>query len=89
MDFDRLCELLGGVDIRHLKEGFAGLLNLFPESSCEPVQLVNLLIPLVMEVLRQFYNDHTLVQMNLYLYVQVCSCFYVFLYISLFFLVFT
>ena len=71
MDFDRLSELLGGVDIHHLKEGFAGLLSLFPDSSCESVQLVNLLLPLVMDVLRQFYNDHTLVQMNLYLFAQV------------------
>ena len=71
MDYDRLCELLDGVDIHHLKEGFAGLLGLFPDSSCESVQLVNLLLPLVMDVLRQFYDDHTLVQMNLYLFAQV------------------
>ena len=33
MDLDRLCTLLGGVDMYHLKEGFAHLLILFPESS--------------------------------------------------------
>ena len=73
MDFDRLCELLGGVDIHHLKEGFAGLLSLFPDSSCESVQFVNVLLPLVMDVLRHFYNDHSLVQINLYLFAQVLS----------------
>ena len=71
MDFDRLCALLGDVDIHHLREGFSGVLSLFPESSCETIQLVNVLIPLVLDVLRPFYNDYTLVQMNLYLYAQV------------------
>ena len=71
MDFDRLCALLGDVDIHHLREGFSSLLGLFPNSSCETIQLVNVLIPLVLDVLHTFYNDHTMVQMNLYLYAQV------------------
>ena len=71
MDYDRLCALLDDVDIHHLKVGFSGLLGLFPESGCETIQLVNVLIPLTLDVLRTFYNDNTLVQMNLYLYAQV------------------
>ena len=86
MDFDRLCALLGDVDIHHLKEGFSSLLGLFPDSSCETIQLVNILIPLVLDVLRTFYNDRTLVQMNLYLYAQVRE-FVLFLYHSCFILV--
>ena len=75
MDFDRLCDLLDGVDINQLSVGFAGLLALFPDSSCETIQLVNVHLPLVMDVLRHFYNDHTLVQMNLYLFAQVILLF--------------
>ena len=66
-----MCDLLDGVDINQLRAGFAGLLTLFPDSSCETIQLVNVHLPLVMDVLRHFYNDHTLVQMNLYLFAQV------------------
>ena len=71
MDYDRLSALLDNVDVRHFKEGFMSLLSLFPDSSCESVQLVNLLLPLVLDLLRPFYDDNTMVQINLYLYAQV------------------
>ena len=71
MDIDRLCHLLGDVDLPHVREGFAELLNLFPESSCESVQLVNLLLPLVLDLLRPFYAEDVMTQVNLYFYCQV------------------
>ena len=72
MDLDRLCTLLGGVDMYHLKEGFAHLLILFPESSCEAIQLVNLVLPLILDLMRSFYSENVMVQVNHYFYVKVC-----------------
>ena len=71
MDLDRLCALLGDVDMYHLKEGFSQLLGLFPESSCESIQLVNLVLPLILDLLRPFYREDVMVQVNHYFYVKV------------------
>ena len=71
MDLDRLCDLLGDVDMYHLKEGFSQLLGLFPDSSCEAIQLVNLVLPLVLDLLRPFYSEAVMVQINHYFFVKV------------------
>ena len=71
MDLDRLCTLLGDVDMYHLKEGFSQLLALFPNSSCESIQLVNLVLPLTLDLLRSFYTEEVMVQVNHYFYVKV------------------
>ena len=71
MDLEQLCQLLEVTNPTHLGTGFASLLDLFPESSCESVQLVNVLLPLVLELLKPFYSEDVMVQANLYLYVEV------------------
>ena len=71
MDLNRLCTLLGDVDMYHLKEGFTQLLSLYPDSSCEAIQLVNLVLPLVLDLLRNFYAEDVMVQVNHYFFVKV------------------
>ena len=79
MDLDKLCALLGDVDMYHLKEGFGQLFMLFPDSSCEAIQLVNLVLPLLLDLIRPFYKDDVMVQVNHYFFVKVswfcCSFF--------------
>ena len=71
MDLERLCALLGGVSSDHLAAGFASLLQLFPESSCESIQLVNVLIPLVLDSIKPFFKENAMVQVNCYFYTEV------------------
>ena len=71
MDIERLCSLLGDVDVNHLDAGFGQLLSLFPETSCEAIQLINVMLPLTMDLMRPFYAENVLTQINLYLYTKV------------------
>ena len=71
MDLNRLSEILSCGDPARLKFGFSSLLGLFPESSCESMQMANLLLPLVLEVLKPFYSEDVMVQVNCYFFVQV------------------
>ena len=72
MDLDRLSQILScGSQPAHLKAGFSSLLGLFPDSSCESIQMANFLIPLVLEILKPFYSQDTMVQINSYFFAQV------------------
>ena len=71
MDLEHLCSLLGDVDQEHLAAGFASLLELYPNSSCESMQLVNVLLPLLLDAIRPFFREEAMVQVNCYFYVQV------------------
>lgn len=71
MDLVQLCETLGVADPSLLNVGFSTLFDLFPDSSCESIQLVNCLLPLVLELIKPFYHDDALLQINLYFYVEV------------------
>lgn len=76
MDLNRLCELLDIQDVGPdgLESGFSSLLEMFPDSSCESLQLVNLLLPLVLEILKPFYSEDAMVQINMYFYIEVFTC---------------
>ena len=71
MDLAKLCEALGVSDPTFLKVGFSTLFDLFPDSSCESIQLVNFLIPLVLELIKPFYHEDAMLQINQYFYVEV------------------
>lgn len=71
MDLVRLCTLLDGVEPEHLAVGFSSLLDLFPDSSCETVQLVNVLLPLMLDTIRPFFLENAMVQVNCYFYSEV------------------
>ena len=71
MDLNHLAEVLSCGSPDQLKIGFSSLLSLFPESSCESMQLANLLLPLVLELMKPFYSEDAMVQINCYFYVQV------------------
>ena len=76
MDLDRLSDILSCGSPAHLKIGFSSLLGLFPDSSCESLQMANLLLPLVLEVLKPFYTEDVMVQINCYFFVQVVFTFF-------------
>ena len=79
MDLDRLSQVLScGSQPAHLKAGFSSLLGLFPDSSCETMQMANLLLPLVLELLKPFYSEDAMVQINCYYYVQVFYIIFIF-----------
>ena len=71
MDLGRLCSLLGVSDPDQLAAGFSSLLGLFPNSSCESIQLVNVLIPLTLDSIRPFFKENAMVQVNCYFYSEV------------------
>ena len=71
MDLEQLSDLLGGVGQDHLASGFASLLELFPTSSCESMQMVNVLLPLLLDSIRPFFYEEAMVQVNCYFYVKV------------------
>ena len=71
MDLEQLSVLLGGVGQDHLASGFASLLELFPASSCESMQMVNVLLPLLLDSIRPFFHEEAMVQVNCYFYVKV------------------
>ena len=71
MDLDRLCALLGDVERDQLSSGFASLLDLFPNSSCESIQMLNVLLPLFLDAIRPFFREDAMIQVNCYFYVEV------------------
>ena len=79
MEYQDLCDILGISVTDDLVDGFKSLFYLHPDSSCPSIQLVNFLLPLVMECLRVGYSeDVSLIQCNQYLYVQVFSSYFLF-----------
>ena len=78
MDLEYLAEILSCGSPAQLRVGFSSLLSLFPDSSCESMQLANLLLPLVLETLKPFYSEDTMVQINCYFFVQVSFIFHLF-----------
>ena len=80
MDLNHLAEVLSCGSPDQLKIGFSSLLSLFPETSCESMQLANLLLPLVLEILKPFYSEDAMVQINCYFYVQVTFLVFLFTY---------
>ena len=74
MEYQQLCEILEISPNEDLADGFKRLFALYPDSSCPSVQLINCLLPLVMECMRTcFLENHVLVQCNQYLFVKVIS----------------
>ena len=71
MDLVNLCAQLGDFHPDHLHVGFASLLDLYPESSCESIQLVNVLIPLALDAIRPFFTEQAMIQVNCYFYAEV------------------
>ena len=72
MEYQQLCEILEVSPDEDLADGFKRLFALYPDSSCPSVQLINCLLPLIMECMRTcFLEDHVLVQCNQYLFVKV------------------
>ena len=71
MDLVELSRTLGVADPSFLKVGFSALFDLYPDSSCESIQLVNFLLPLVLELIKPFYHEDVVLQINQYFYVEV------------------
>ena len=71
MDLVDLCQSFGVADSSLLEVGFSTLFDLFSESSCESIQLVNFLLPLTLELIKPFYHEDAMLQINLYYYVEV------------------
>ena len=71
MDLEHLCTLLGDVPVDQLHAGFSSLLSLFPDSSCESLQMVNVLVPLLLDAIRPFFSEAAMIQVNCYFYVEV------------------
>ena len=76
MDLVKLCRSLGVKDPSFLTVGFSTLFDLFPDSSCESIQLVNYLLPLVLELIKPFYHEDVMLQINQYYYVEVITLFF-------------
>ena len=71
MTYELVCEALGVTPDGDLEAAFRQLFYLHPESGCESIQLVNLLLPLVMDLLRTHFNDIDTVNINLFFYSKV------------------
>ena len=77
MSYELICRALGVAPGDDLKVAFKQLFYLHPRSGCESIQLVNLLMPLVMDLLRTHFTTTDMVSINLYFFSTVCLPFFI------------
>ena len=79
MSFQSICDALGVSPDGDLEAAFRQLFYCHPRTSCEPIQLTNLLLPLVVDLLRTHFGQSDMVTINLYLFSEVSfslSCYH-------------